>query len=269
MNENINRELLITSNDYTKIFNLVLNFLLQFSGKNENMQKNFDLKREHTKNVINYSKEIAVSLNCTEDQLLIVQLIALLHDVGRFEQFNQYETFNDSISVDHAELGVKIIRENEWLNGLNSDTQELILKAIFNHNKIAIEKNEKTEVIFYSKIIRDADKLDIWDISVHEYSPKKKLKNNSFTLDLDNSLLISPEVVKSILSGKLPDRKDLKTINDFKLMQIAWVFDINFKQSYAIINTKQFIKQIFDTLPKSDQVFEIYRKAKIHAENQL
>lgn len=33
----------------------------------------------------------------------------MLHDIGRFEQIRCFGTFNDGMSVDHAELGADIL----------------------------------------------------------------------------------------------------------------------------------------------------------------
>ena len=42
----------------------------------------------------------------------IAEAVALLHDVGRFEQYKRYGTFNDRKSVNHAALGVEIMKKN-------------------------------------------------------------------------------------------------------------------------------------------------------------
>lgn len=267
--ENNNKISLFSEEIYYSIFNSVYEYMQSFQSQDEDIQLNYLLKKEHTTRVIGYSEQIANSLKCEHEKVLIAKLIALLHDVGRFEQFKNHQTFNDNLSEDHAALGVTIINEKGWLISLGADLSQLILNVIVNHNKLSIGKNESENVVFFSKIIRDADKIDIYEIAVHVYNTANKKKIKSFTLDLADSLKISAPVIKSIMNEKLPDKKDLKTVTDFKLMQLAYVYDFNFKISYTIINQRQYIKQIFDTLPKSDQVFEIYRKAKIHVENQL
>ena len=61
----------------------------------------------------------------------------------------------------------------------------------------------------------------------------------------------------------------MKTVTDFKLVQMAFVYDLNFKESFSIVGKRQYLKHIFDTMPKNDRVFEMYRRVKIHVENHL
>ena len=39
----------------------------------------------------------------------VAWLLGMLHDIGRFEQIRCFGTFNDGMSVDHAELGADIL----------------------------------------------------------------------------------------------------------------------------------------------------------------
>ena len=267
--ENDNLVSVISMKTYNSICNEVFDYMHSFTSDDPVLLQNYGLKQEHINRVIGYTEVLTRNLELDQDYVLQSQIIALLHDIGRFEQFNQFKTFNDSLSVDHAELAVEIIDKKGWLNELPVDIQNNIKKAVNFHNKIAIPKNEGEDVILLSKIIRDADKIDILAMAIQEYSPQNKNKNQFFSLELENKQLVSKPIAKAIMAGKLPDKKEMKTVTDFKLVQMAYVFDIYFKKTYSIINKKQYLKQLFETLPKSDQVFEIYRKAKIHVENQL
>lgn len=259
----------ISTDNYNKICNKVFDYMLAYTDDDLTVQQNFALKREHINRVIGYTEVLTRPLNLDEELVLTAQLIALLHDIGRFEQFKNHKTFNDALSFDHAEMSVQIIDQNEWLTDLPEELQLTIKKAILNHNKIAIPKNETEEVVLLSKIIRDADKTDILDIAVKEYALPVKNQNLHFSLELNKPLSFTKSIASSIISGKLVDKKELKTITDFKLFLMAFVYDINFKKTFATINERQYLKRIFDTLPKSDDIFEVYRTTKIHVENQL
>lgn len=260
---------IISIEKYNSICNKVLDYMLSFESENQLMQKSYSLKREHINRVIGYTEVLTRSLELEQDMVLIAQLAALLHDVGRFEQFKQYQTFNDLVSLDHAELGVGLIDVKEWLKDLPEEIQLRIKQAVYYHNKPSIPKTENENIIFLSQIIRDADKIDILDISIKEFSLPTINRNPFFSLELEDSTIVSKQITKSILAGKLPEKKDVKTITDFILIQMSYVLDINFKKSFSIINDKRYLKLLFEALPKSDDVFEIYRKCKIHIENQL
>ena len=54
----------------------------------------------------------AQRLGLNQEQVNLATAIGLLHDIGRFEQVRLYHTFNDGKSVNHAEIGVKILFED-------------------------------------------------------------------------------------------------------------------------------------------------------------
>ena len=51
----------------------------------------------------------------------LAEAIAVLHDIGRFEQFFRYHTYSDSASVDHARLGADIIERTGIVKMLAAD----------------------------------------------------------------------------------------------------------------------------------------------------
>ncbi|MBN2806027.1 MAG: HD domain-containing protein [Prolixibacteraceae bacterium] len=251
------------------IHHAVNQYISTFHSNDVNIQLNFDLKREHISRVIQNAEMIALSIDCDETVRESARLAALLHDAGRFIQFQQYQTYNDEQSEDHAIIALRLIDQNNWLAEIPEELRHPIIKAVEYHNKLAVPKNETAEVMLLSNILRDADKLDILDQAVKEYSLQNKNRNSAFSLDLEPSPMVSKAIAKSLASKKLPSKSDMKTITDFKLVQMAFVYDLHFKLSYSLINKKGILKQLFDTMPKSDQVFELYRKARIHVENQL
>ena len=72
-------------------------------------QQNILLKEEHTHRVCDNTRRIAAGLSLDADDAALAEAIALFHDVGRFPQYRQYRTFQDSISVNHAALGARVL----------------------------------------------------------------------------------------------------------------------------------------------------------------
>ena len=65
-----------------------------------------------------------------------------------------YETFSDLNSVNHAELGVEILKRNSYIKkyGFNSDYEDIIFKAIFEHNRYKISEGlDSNEEMVYKK----------------------------------------------------------------------------------------------------------------------
>ena len=90
------------------------------------------------------STEIAIRENFTEEEVKIATLIGLLHDIARFKQYTEYQTFKDSISIDHGDVGIEILEENNYLRQFikNDKYDDIIKLAIKNHNKFAIEEEQ-------------------------------------------------------------------------------------------------------------------------------
>ncbi len=79
-----------------------------FHSSEKEIQESIELKIGHTFRVCNNITKIARSLNLGGEDLSLAEVIALFHDVGRFEQLRMHRTFNDVASVDHAALGLSL-----------------------------------------------------------------------------------------------------------------------------------------------------------------
>lgn len=229
-----------------------------FYSKDQKIQENIRLKEEHTLRVCKNILLIGRALSLDNNELYLAKTVALLHDLGRFEQFKRYHTFNDSQSVDHAFLGVQILKRENVLSHLSKEEKSLIFKAIKYHNVHKLPVHEDNKCLFYAKLIRDADKLDIWYI-VTDYYERGKLNNPVLDFGLPDTSEYSQHFIEDILECKIIHIGKLKTLNDLKLMQISWIFDINFLPSFVLIKKRRYMDKIIDTLSKTDKIQKIKR----------
>jgi hypothetical protein len=51
-----------------------------------------------------------------------------------------------------------------------------------------------------------------------------------------------------LMAGKSVKVESLKTLNDFKLLQMGWVYDINFPRTFQLIRERGYLKMIGDAL---------------------
>ena len=102
------------------------------------------LKVAHMLRVKENAKKIARSLKLENEDVELAELIGLFHDIGRFEQVRIYNTFVDKNSVNHGELGAKILFEDGLIRNFITDNSfdEIIKKAIINHNRNQIEDSK-------------------------------------------------------------------------------------------------------------------------------
>lgn len=227
-----------------------------------NTLENIHLKITHSKNVLYHCENIAKTENLNAEDFFIAQLCGLFHDIGRFEQFTKYNTFKDDESVYHGALGAEVIEKEEFLNDLPDRIKSLVITAVLNHGLIRIPANTKGKALFFSGLIRDADKADIFGI-VAKYYHSKGPRNIALEYGLDDSPQISEKVLNCFLNSELVSKDDLQTLNDFKTMQLAWIFDLNFNYTKQYILKCNFadivLESITDDKPK-DKIRKIIEK---------
>lgn len=229
-----------------------------FNSDDARVSQNIELKVEHTYRVCKDIVEIAGSLGLCRDEIRLAEIIALFHDIGRFEQLAKYGTFSDRASEDHAALGLRILKSLDMLSGLSDRERNIAFRSIQLHNCYDLPAGEPEEFILYTRLIRDADKLDILGI-VADYSEECHLHPNpAMRLDLPDLPGCSQIVVDDLLSNRLVKIGDLRTYNDLKLLYLGWAFDINFPYTLSCIREKRYMDRIVATLPDVDEVRRVY-----------
>ena len=139
-------------------------YMKSYYNEDAEIQRAVLLKEAHTGRVKTIIGELAVHLGLSEEDIALAELMGLLHDVGRFRQFTVYRTFKDHLSEDHATAGLKLMDEHRLLDGLLPWEQSLVRFAVQWHNKKEIAPSDDERKILFAKIIRDADKLDIYRV---------------------------------------------------------------------------------------------------------
>jgi len=254
MNNKIDREVV---GDLRSWFN---NYVQKFDRKDDiGFQQNIDLKREHTERVVREIIQLGNELKLDEHALNLAEVIALFHDIGRFEQYARYQTFSDVRSEDHAMLGIRVLKEYNVLGALEKDNQKLILCAIEYHNRPHLPDRESKTRLFYSKLIRDADKLDIWKVVLDYYNRSNGEQNTSIELELPDTPEISKEVYDSLMSRQIVYTKYVRNLNDFKLLQAGWIYDINFEPTFRSVRKRGYLESLRNNIPDTEQIRNIFK----------
>jgi len=228
-----------------------------------------ELKEKHTYRVCENITEISEYLGMDEKKAEIAEIIALFHDIGRYEQYAVYGTFVDRLSADHGKLGIDIIKRYELLYKFNDNTKDIIYNSIFFHNKKSIPVDKSKDEVFFMKLIRDADKLDVLNVTTDYYENKNKDYKCAIELDLPDTPDINPKVYKNIINNQIVDFKNVNNLNDFKILQISWIFDINFKPTFKKIKEENYINRLQKTLPKNKKTENILSIASSHLNKNL
>ena len=203
------------------------------------------LKIVHTYGVVKCSEDIATRMGLSKEDIEIARIIALLHDIGRFEQLKLYNSFNPC-TMNHAKYGAKILFEDGKIRDfVEEDTFDDIIRiAIDKHSDFAIEGVDDERTLLHAKIIRDADKLDNCRVKLVE-ELKTFLENSPEEPGMD---VISDEVWKYCLQKKSVLSTARVTAMDYWVSYVAYFYDIYFKETMQIILEKDYIPRIIHRL---------------------
>ena len=225
------------------------------------------IKIAHIERVAENSKRIAENLNLSQEDIELAELIGLLHDIGRFEQVRLYHTFVDKDSINHGEYGVKVLFEDGVIRKfIKDDKFDRIIKfAIVNQNRADIEEGLTEREKLHAKIIRDADKTDIFTILI---SGDKKAIWEKADLSDDK---ISDEIYREFVEDKRINYKERKTSADILVSHFNYVYDLNFPETRKIIRDNKYIDKLYQRFKFNDaetmkRFNEIYRLSKEYIE---
>ena len=161
-----------------------LSFVSQFSESDMRVR----YKKGHTFRVAENCRFIAEGIGLNLDNIDLAWLCGMLHDIGRFKQVEERETFRDSKDFTHAEYGCKILFEEGLISRFcdEKDWYDILYKAIYNHSFLALPEGLTRREELFCNIVRDADKIDIirgalfYDFKMfHEYTEEEIHKANT------------------------------------------------------------------------------------------
>ena len=220
--------------------------------------ENYDLTNKHIKGkqlhslrVMEVSRKIAEGIGLSQEEIELAEIIGLLHDIARFEQYTKYGTFKDFESIDHGNLGCEILKKDIRKYISDDKYDDIIFKSVKNHNKYQIEKGLTEKEEFFAKLIRDADKIDILYESVTMFWKGKEEKVEQST--------ISDGIIEQFKTCKQTKTQKDETEVDNIIKVIAFIFDINFKLSFQNLKEEDYINKILNRYDFKDE----YTKQKI------
>jgi len=146
------------------------------------------------------------------------------------------------------------IQDYHWEAQTFTANQDYIIQSVKFHNAFSVPKSEKEETIFFIKLIRDADKLDIWRVFLEYYESGDDLRASAVSLGLPNLRDYSKNVLSYIFEKRIVPLLTVKTLNDFKLLQLSWIYDLNFEPSFRLLSERKYMERIVSHLPKDKDI---------------
>ena len=226
------------------------------------------LKIVHTYEVMNITKELCSWLSLNEEDTSLAMLIGLLHDLGRFEQYRIYQSFEDYKTIDHALFSSQLLFQDGLIREFIDDDRydDIIRIAIEQHNKYKIDEDIDERTLLFVHLIRDADKLD--NFRVKETETMETLFNMSLE-ELENEI-ISDKIYQQFKDRKLIYAPDRVTHLDMWLSYIAFIYDLYFKESILYIDKYHWLDRSFGRVhPQISDVNKQYLELKKEIEEYV
>lgn len=229
------------------------------------------LKVKHTYKVADISEQIAKEQSLSPLDVDLAWLIGLLHDIARFEQNKRYGTFNDLVSVDHANLGAEILFTDGKIRDFidETDYDYIIEKSVRFHNKYRVESNLDERTKMFCNIIRDADKLDIFRVNqesskedVYEVS-EEEFKNSEF----------SEAIFESFFNEKVVFKQLKKNAVDGLACHLSLVYELIYPASVKIAVEQGYVEQMMnfesENAKANEQLKQMSAKLKDYIKQRL
>lgn len=238
-----------------------------FRTSDREMQRNYDLKEEHTRNVCLDARSIAQGES--PRFRMLAEAAALCHDLGRFPQFRDHGTFKDSDSINHAHLSARLLKQNSLLEFLPEEERACVEMAVRLHNVFEIPAGLPPGTERLLKLLRDADKLDIWRVFIEYFHAPESERASAAGLGFPDLPHCSPDTLASVAAGKMVQLSSLRTLNDFKLLQLSWIYDINFTTTLRLIRQRRILEQFAAMLPADETVRRVLAQVGEYLERRL
>lgn len=228
------------------------------------------LKYAHTLRVCDNARMLGASVSLSDAEVLLVETAALFHDVGRFRQYRDWGTFVDRLSVNHARLGLKVLGRHRVLDLLAVEDRRIVAGAVCWHNALSVPARVGGRRRRIALLLRDADKLDIWKVVTDYYRRRMQgqERDSAVELSLPDGDVCSTGALSSLAGGRMVRLPDVRTLNDFKLLQIGWVYDLNFPAAFRLLDRCGFLASIAETLPKTDDVQRAVGRAMVYLKHR-
>ena len=204
----------------------------------------------HSLKSMDMAKIIATDLGIfNEEEIVVIELIALFHDIGAFNEKSY--NYLDNIEEDMTMKSIEILFDEGLIRKITNETKydNIIKLGIFCHNKEGLPKNIDDKTICICNIMKDIYRLEELRMLIsYPY--------------IDNRINVYPstEVYNEFKQFKEVNQKLSDNSADNILIILSKLFGINYKISYSLINEKEYISKIIDSLIFEDRKIEKFFK---------
>lgn len=218
-----------------------------------------ELKYTHSRRVAENARLIACGLKLDDAKILLAEICGLLHDIGRFLQYERYGSFRDADTLDHGLAGRKILVAEGASSLFGEGEWTRVACAVEYHNRKADDLPDDLlcESRHLLNIVRDADKLDIIDLVLCSVARDGFSELPDMLPHIRMSRELTPSVMEEFQKTKTISTGSLATVTDFLVMLASWFYDFNFSSSRQIAVSRNLIGRLQTELPDIQSIREL------------
>lgn len=211
-------------------------------------------KLHHCRRVAEDMTGIARDLDLSESEINTARILGWLHDVGRFPQYARYKTLRDEQSVNHGRMGLRVLDGARVLAICEAPDRKIIRMGTLYHNCHVLALGMPTEVQRFLLMIRDADKLDIMQTICQIWENDQVKCHPDLIMGINVEGPLSALVLADIRARHSVAYAHIKSLADFYMTMISWVYDLNYRPTCQRFIRRHFLEKIARFLPKSKVV---------------
>lgn len=220
-------------------------------GESEENIRALELKRKHSFRVFRNARFIVQKENVSDIQKELAEVIAILHDVGRFEQFKRTGKYIDTSEVNHGTIGANMLAGGllEYFIPEIRTFDSIIITAVRLHNVLELPNDLDETERFQCEVVRDADKIDIFYLCTLEeetnilYARSKE----------PETYMLNPNIVLELKRRKTVDLKLVRNSIDLFALRIGFLNQFNFQRTLEYIDENHYIDKMFDVFQKKTE----------------
>ncbi len=215
-----------------------------------------EMKRTHSWRVLANAERIVGALGWDEELSDGALAASLLHDTGRFPQFATYGTYYDGSSVDHGRLGADVLAVSFPWRGGDAGLREAILGAVRLHNRRELPTEGDERTLRLARLVRDSDKMDVLNL-VRRYAEEGRINDLLPKITPDGGH--SPELLREFSTDGRGSYRNVRTLQDFLLLQLSWVLDLNYGPSFCLLKGSGWLQWVEARLGRGAETEKLWR----------
>jgi len=222
------------------------------------------LKLAHSRRVAAEARDLAVDLGWESEDQNTAEALGWLHDTGRFSQLAEFGTLMDTKSVNHALRGHQVLSQSGILRNCSEKRARQILDSVLHHNVLRVPDDVHPDSLAFVRLIRDADKLDIFYVFLDAIQHNRLSDYPEIAHSVDLHGPPSPELITELRAGRVPSYRLIRSLNDWKLVQVSWVYDLHYVPTCRRVSERGVIPALAQQLPKIPEINAILATAESH-----